>query len=81
MKGPARSPKDASCWSGPARTERTGWGRGLQEGHGLQRLSGFWKAQHPYLGSHTCESGVPDSSRLSPQKLPLEGTPESLGEG
>lgn len=26
-----------------------------------QRLSGFWKAQHPYLGSHTCESGVSDS--------------------
>lgn len=52
--GPPGSPEDASHGQAPARTERTGWGGAFRRDMD-QRLLGFWKARHPYLGSHTWE--------------------------
>lgn len=46
-----------------------------------QRLSGFWKARHPYLGSHTWESGVSDSHPSVPPEAASRRHTRILGRG
>lgn len=44
--GPLGSPEDASHVQAPTPMEKTGWGGAFRRDTD-QRLSGFWKAQHP----------------------------------